>query len=98
MYYYIITREDGRDWYREASDHEIAESETRRAVTKEEYDAFDAQRVSRIYALMDNLSQTDYIACKIAEGAATAEEYAEMLAQRAAWRREINELRGEGVT
>ena len=95
MFYYIIKRENGRDWYREASDHEVSESVTRRAVTKEEYDAFSEERTARIYTLLDRLAETDYIACKIAEGASTAEEYADMLVQRAAWRREINELRGE---
>ena len=42
--------------------------------------------------LKTKLSETDYIAAKIAEGAATREEYAEELAERAAWRARINEL------
>ncbi len=95
MYYYIIKDGKGRDWYREASDHDITESETRRAVTKEEYDAFSEVKTARIYALMDRLAGTDYIACKIAEGAAAETEYAEMLEKRAAWRTEINTLRGD---
>ena len=37
-----------------------------------------------------NLSSTDYVAAKIAEGAATREEYATVLAQRQAWRDEVN--------
>lgn len=37
------------------------------------------------------LRETDYVAAKIAEGAATKEEYAAVLAERRAWRREINE-------
>lgn len=36
------------------------------------------------------LSQTDYIAAKIAEGAATKEEYADKLALRQQWRKDIN--------
>ena len=40
------------------------------------------------------LAATDYIAIKIAEGAATHEEYADKIAQRAAWRARINELEG----
>ena len=40
------------------------------------------------------LAATDYIAAKIAEGAATREEYAEQIAQRAGWRARINELEG----
>lgn len=42
--------------------------------------------------LKHKLTATDYIAAKIAEGAATREEYAEKLAERAAWRTRINEL------
>lgn len=42
--------------------------------------------------LKAKLMKTDYIAAKIAEGAATREEYAEELAERAAWRARINEL------
>lgn len=47
---------------------------------------------SKIAELKQNLADTDYIACKIAEGAATREEYADVIAQRQAWREEINRL------
>lgn len=50
-----------------------------------------AQEIAELKA---KLSATDYIAAKIAEGAATREEYAEELAERAAWRARINELEG----
>lgn len=96
-YYYIVHRADGTPWYREASEEPLAEDSIRRAVTEEEYNAFDAEKNARICALKEQLAATDYIACKIAEGAATAEEYAEQIAQRAVWRAEINRLRGEGV-
>lgn len=46
----------------------------------------------QIDELKQKLSDTDYIACKIAEGAATIKEYAEELKQRQIWREEINEL------
>ena len=46
----------------------------------------------KIEELKQKLSDTDYIACKIAEGAATTEEYADELKQRQIWREEINEL------
>ncbi len=36
------------------------------------------------------LAKTDYIAAKIAEGAATREEYQEKLAERQQWREDIN--------
>ena len=42
--------------------------------------------------LKEKLAETDYISAKIAEGAATREEYADKLSERAAWRARINEL------
>ena len=45
-----------------------------------------------IAELKHKLTATDYIAAKIAEGAATREEYADKLSERAAWRTRINEL------
>ncbi len=38
------------------------------------------------------LAETDYVAIKIAEGAATREEYADLLAERKALRARIGEL------
>lgn len=46
----------------------------------------------QIQELKQKLSETDYIACKIAEGVATTEEYADIIQQRQAWREEINRL------
>ncbi len=46
----------------------------------------------RLYDLKQKLAETDYVACKIAEGAATKEEYAQILADRQRYRDEINEL------
>ena len=37
------------------------------------------------------LKETDYVAAKIAEGAATKDEYAAVLSQRRVWRKEIND-------
>lgn len=48
-----------------------------------------AQCISELRA---KLSATDYIAAKLAEGAATREEYADKLTERQSWRDEINEL------
>lgn len=45
-----------------------------------------------ISELKQKLADTDYIAAKIAEGAATREEYADKIAEREEWRRRINEL------
>lgn len=41
------------------------------------------------------LTATDYIAAKIAEGKATKEEYADKIAERQAWRDNINAARAE---
>lgn len=41
------------------------------------------------------LRETDYVAAKIAEGAATPEEYAEVLAERRKARKEINAAQAE---
>lgn len=49
----------------------------------------------KIQQLKTNLADTDYIACKIAEGVATKEEYADIIAQRQMWRTEINRLEKE---
>lgn len=48
-----------------------------------------------ISALKSALAKTDYISAKIAEGAASAEDYSEKLAERAAWRSRINELESD---
>ena len=42
--------------------------------------------------LKEKLADTDYVVIKIAEGAATADEYAGVIAQRQQWRARINEL------
>lgn len=41
------------------------------------------------------LANTDYISAKIADGAATREEYSKELKQRAEWRKQINKLEEE---
>lgn len=46
----------------------------------------------RISKLQYKLYATDYLAIKFAEGALTAEEYAETKASRESWRAEINRL------
>ena len=46
----------------------------------------------RIAELKQLLADTDYVVIKIAEGVATAEEYADVIANRQAWRQEINQL------
>ena len=47
---------------------------------------------ARIAELKRLLADSDYAIIKIAEGSATAEEYADLIAQRKLWRKEINIL------
>jgi hypothetical protein len=69
-------------------------------MTSEEISKLANESVAdKIQQLKTNLAETDYIACKIAEGVATKEEYADIIEQRQLWRSEINELeRQEAVT
>ena len=46
----------------------------------------------RISELKQKLSDTDYNIIKVMEGAATLTEMADIIAQRALWRKEMNEL------
>ena len=55
-----------------------------------EFDVIEAN--FELEELKNNLSNTDYIACKIAEGSATKEEYAELIQARQEWRDRINQL------
>lgn len=51
--------------------------------------------IFEIYTLQQRLAETDYVACKIAEGSAMVEEYADIIADRQKWREEINSLESE---
>ena len=50
------------------------------------------KKQERIAELKGLLALSDYIAAKLAEGAATREEYADKLSERQSWRDEINKL------
>ena len=52
----------------------------------------EQRRSERIDKLKALLQDSDYAVIKIAEGAATIEEYADVIANRKEWRAEINEL------
>jgi len=58
----------------------------------------EAEDTARVSFLKTQLAATDYIAAKIAEGSATKAEYAEKIAQRQAWRGEINRLEKKELT
>ena len=94
-YYYLICDAEGKPLRKEITTYRYLEDKMHRCVTREEYEAFDPKRERTILELKQKLEETDYIACKIAEGAATLEEYAEIRAQRETWRKEINALMGE---
>ena len=49
----------------------------------------------KIFELKQKLKGTDYIALKIIEKAASAEDYADVIKKRQPWRTEINELEKE---
>ena len=62
---------------------------------KYEIDALINEQQSIILDREGKLTSTDYIAAKIAEGKATKEEYADKIAQRQAWRDDINAAKAE---
>lgn len=80
--------------YRWSGSEVIRRSEDELAADRAAYQAAQ-QKQARLAELHRLLESTDYIAAKIAEGAATREEYADKLAQRQAWRTEINDLESE---
>ena len=47
---------------------------------------------TEIRNMLQLLSQTDYVALKIAEDSTLKEKYADVLIQRKAWRARINEM------
>ena len=94
-YYYLVYDAEGKPLRKEITTYQYLDDSMHRRVTREEYDAFDQKKECTILDLKKKLADTDYIACKIAEGAATLEEYAEIRAQREEWRTQINELMGE---
>lgn len=71
----------------EAVERSEEELETERA--QQEQVAYPARRVAELKQL---LADSDYAVIKIAEGAATMEEYSYLITQRQAWREEINSL------
>ena len=62
------------------------------------YEAQIEQNEAEIRGLINLLEQTDYIALKLAEGAATEEEYSEILEKRKEWRAKINEHQASAAT
>jgi hypothetical protein len=65
----------------------IGKTEEEKAAEKAETDRAAAQA-----GLKKKLTETDYIACKIAEGSSSKAEYAAIITQRQEWRGRIEEL------
>ncbi|MBR1756827.1 MAG: hypothetical protein IJ738_04605 [Alphaproteobacteria bacterium] len=82
-------------WCNESGQYHIEEQGKYYAVVKNDEPTEEEIKAARIAELKANLSATDYVVIKIAEGAATTEEYTDIIAQRAQWRIEIRELEGE---
>lgn len=86
---------DVAQWCNESGQYHIEEQGKYYAVVKNDEPTEEKIKAARIAELKANLSATDYVVIKIAEGAATTEEYTDIIAQRQAWREEINQLEGE---
>ena len=71
---------------------EITENEFNSHLSKLNNKTERNEKKREIASLKKQLADTDYCVIKIAEGVATTEEYAEILAQRQTWRARINEL------
>lgn len=69
--------------YREATQADFTRIENEKAQSRDR---------AEISSLKSKLARTDYQAIKFAEGEMSADEYAPIKAQRAEWRRVINEL------
>lgn len=90
-----IWKEDRKVFGKEPDENRAEFWEKLNVVYTEEPDPEPSARslaTKEIQELKEQLRETDYAVIKIAEGAATAEEYAEVIAQRKAWRVRINEL------
>lgn len=75
---------------------EITEAEWNELTYVPPYVPTEADNIrNEISKLKAQLLHTDYVVIKIAEGSATAEEYAEVIANRKLWRARINELEAQ---
>ncbi|MBQ8671610.1 MAG: hypothetical protein IJ525_03710 [Alphaproteobacteria bacterium] len=81
-------------WCNDGQEYHIEEQGEYYTVVKNSWSIEEKIKQSRINELKKLLQQTDYAIIKIAEGAATAEQYADVIAKRQGWRAEINELEG----
>ena len=85
------------NWCTESNKYYVKEIERlngirRFQITEEEQSSEKELANLKVFSLKQKLSETDYVAIKIAEGCATKEEYADILKQRESWREEIRSL------
>lgn len=81
--------------FENGTDREVGEADIKLINDKQaEFEQTEEYRLLKIAELKQKLADTDYIACKIAEGSASASEYTEEIERRKAWRQEINSLEG----
>jgi hypothetical protein len=64
-------------------------------MTQQEKNQAINEKAAMINELKCRLASTDYIGVKIAEGAATRQDYADKLNERQNWRDDINALENE---
>lgn len=78
--------------------HELEENKKRyfKEISELEYNNSKQIKmyIAEINVLKHELSKTDYVVIKIAEGVSSVEEYASVIEKRQHWRERINELEG----
>ena len=86
-----LTDTDGVYNYKLSGGQASARTAAELAAEREEL-RLKKQKTARIAELKKRLADTDYAVIKIAEGSAAAEDYADIISSRKAWRAEINSL------
>ena len=86
-----LTDADGIYNYKLSGSQAVARTPAELAAEREEI-RLKKQKSARIDELKKRLADTDYAVIKIAEGSAAAEDYADTISSRKAWRAEINSL------
>lgn len=83
------------EWCNDSGEYHIEDTGEYFEVVKNHEPTAEEIKAVRIAELKQRLADTDYVVIKIAEGSATVGEYAEVIANRKAWRDEIRELENE---
>lgn len=85
---------EGQDAWDEEVPIKVYIPYTQEELAEKKRQADEKERLEKIESLKAKLFETDYAIIKIAEGSATEEEYEDVIAQRRAWRKEIQDLGG----